>query len=143
MRFIKTTHYRLISFVVALFLIASAINHSRHESALLPEYRGQLISVAGLIALLTLIFVRPTNDSGPLKVPNLSVVKLRIVCGVLLVLAMLCLANYYLLDPGLFAPYKKQALVASLMLMGLFIVLYHPALAAMGAKGSSRNDRDA
>lgn len=126
MRFIKTSHYRLVNLLVALVLMAALINARVFEPGLLPQYKGRLLTAALLIAALCFIFVRPASGLRPLKIPHLSRPQIRVVSGVLLAVCTLSLANYYILEPGYFTPYKKQVLVASFAVMGLFLLLYAP-----------------
>jgi hypothetical protein len=126
MRFIKTSHYRLVNLLVALMLLAALLNARVFEPALLPQYKGHLLTAALLVAALCFIFVRPAADLRPLKIPHLSRSQIRVVSGVLLAICTVSLANYYVLEPGYFTPYKKQVLVASFAIMGLFVLLYAP-----------------
>lgn len=121
----------------------AGVNVSVLESPFLSAYKEHLLYAAFAIAAASFLLVKPTPDVGPPRVPPLSLIHIRIVAGVLLLVWMLSLANYYLFDPGLFAPYKKQVLVATLVIMGLFAVLYSPRFAELAGKTAVRDDSDA
>lgn len=142
MRYLSTPHYRLINLAVAVLLLLAGVNRVV-ESPFLPAYKQHLLYAAFAIAAVNFFFVKPTPDVGPLRVPPLSLVNIRIISGVLLLACTFSLANYYLFDPGLFAPYKKQVLVATFAIMGLFVILYSKRFAELAEKRSIRDDGDA
>jgi len=124
-------------------LMTSLLNDARHELGILPEYSEYLVGGALVLAVLVFLFVKPTDDLAPIKVPHLTSLWMRIVSGALLLISMLCLANFYLFDPGYFQPYKKQVLVASFAVMGLFVILYAPAFTEKSSDESESDSRDA
>ena len=140
MRHIKTSHFRLINLAVAVLLITSLLSD---ELGFLPEYGGYIVGGSLVIAVLVFLFVKPADDLGPIKVPHLSPLWIRIVSGSLLLISMLCLANFYLFNPGYFQPYKKQVMVAAFAVMGIFVILYAPAFAHEASNDSGSDSRDA
>jgi hypothetical protein len=143
MRYITTSHYRLINLAVLLLLLVAGLNAVILDSAFLPAYKEYFLCGALVINAANLLFVKPSTDVGPLRVPRLSVVQIRIVTGALGLACMFFIANYYFFEPGLFAPYKKQALVAAFAIMGLFVVLYSPVMIEWAENASASDDRGA
>jgi hypothetical protein len=144
MPFIKTSHYRIVNLTLSLATMLALINDVAIHPGAFPQYKHYLLYIVGALMVGCLCFVRPTPDVGPLKVPQLSLLQLRVVSGILLALSLLCLANYRLLDPGYFVPYKKKVMVGAFALMGLFIVLYLPVFERFMAesKGHSPSKQD-
>jgi hypothetical protein len=142
MPYLTTPHWRLINFVALLLLIGAGLNALVLQSPVLPAYKDQILFAAFVIATFTVLLIRPTSDVGPLWVPPLSSLQLRIVTGALLLAWLLSLANYHLLDPGFFAPYKKQVSVVMFGVALLFVHLYEPQLLKLGRKESARDDGD-
>jgi hypothetical protein len=105
------------------------------DSPVLPAYKDHVVFAALVITVGTVFLVKPTADVGRLRVPVLSQLQLRIVFCVIVLAFLLSFANYRLLDPGFFAPYKRQVFGAMLGVTLLFIHLYEPQLAALGKKG--------
>jgi hypothetical protein len=143
MPYLTTPHWRLITFVAALLLMGAGLNAWVLKSPVLPAYKDQILFAAFVIAALTILLIRPTSDVGRLWVPPLSPLQLRIVTGVLGLAWLLSLANYHLLDPGFFVPYKKQVSVVMFGVALLFVHLYEPQLLALARKESARDDGDA
>jgi hypothetical protein len=132
MPYLTTPHWRLINFVVLLLVAAAGLNALVPNSPVLPAYKDHIFFAAFVIAVATVVLVKPTADVGRLRVPPLSPLQLRIVLSLLVVACLLSLANYRLLDPGFFASHKRQVFSAMFGVMLLFIHLYEPQLRELG-----------
>jgi hypothetical protein len=143
MRYITTPHFRLINLAVVLAILAALVNAQVLDSPVLPAYKDHFLGAALFLAVVSFVLVKPPPDLGPLPIPALSLVQIRIVTGALLAACAFSLANYYLIDPGLFSPYKKQAMVAAFAVLAVFELLYFPTLREVSDKASTCDDRDA
>jgi len=143
MRYLTTRHWRLISFVALLLLAGAWLNALVLKSPVLPAHKDQILLTAFVIAMATVFLIKPTPDVGRLRVPSLSQLQLRIVLGVLSVACLLALANYHWLDPGFFAPYKRQVSGVMFGIAVLFVHLYEPQIAELGRKGPVGSGGDA
>lgn len=90
------------------------------------------------LALIVLIFVKPNEKLGPLKVPRLSLIQIRLIAGGLLAIAMISIINYYVLDPGYFQSYKRHVLGALFAVALLFAALYGESSVEMMKNGSEK-----
>jgi hypothetical protein len=143
MRYLTTPHWRLINLVMLLLLMGAGLNAFVLEPPVLPAYKDHILFAAFVITAAAVLLVKPTADVGRLRVPALSRLQLRVVTGVLFLAWVLSLANYHLLDPGFFAPYKRQVSVAMFTVALIFVHLYEPQLAELAQKESVRGDGDA